>query len=112
MQYRDKDILLRTNAIIDPNIGKVKSSSSTKCNTIIKPIYQEYYKHPLAYRKTQQESPLSPSLRRVPATATLLPPKTGKGVIILPGDPNALVEMLPDRYASLRAETPGWPTKL
>ena len=93
-----KDILLRTNAIIDPNTGKVKSSSSTKYNTIIKPIYEEHLKP-----QRRIATPQSPSLTKVPATATLLPPPTGKGVIILPSDPNALVGMLPERYASLTA---------
>jgi len=73
-----KKILLKTNATIDSRTGKVKSSSVVKYNTIVKPIYRDYYKDPLLPRRTQQASPLSPALRKVPATATLLPPKTGK----------------------------------
>jgi len=55
--------------------------------------------------------PLSPALRRVSATAlsaTLLP-RTGKGVglVILPSDPDALVEKLSLRMASYIAENTG-----
>ena len=102
---------------MDPTTGKVKSSSGVKYNTLIKPIYEEYYKgRPLPIRRTSQPSPtprrmsqpsLSPSLTRVPAKATLLPPKTGKGVVFLPSDPNALVEMLPIRFASYKAGNSG-----
>ena len=80
---------------------------SVKYNTIVKPIYQDYYKDPLLARRTQQASPLSPALRKVPATATLLPPKTGKGVVFLPSDPNALAEMLQIRFASYKAGNSG-----
>ena len=116
-----KKILLKTGAVMDPTTGKVKSSSGVKYNTLIKPIYEEYYKEiPLPTRRTSQPSPLSPaprrmsqpslspSLTRVPAKATLLPPpKTGKGVVFLPSDPNALVEMLPIRFASYKAGNSG-----
>ena len=100
-----KDIIRRTNAAIDPTTGKVKSSSSVKYNTIIRPIYEEYYK---SHRKTSSSSShLSSSLRPIPATATLLPPRTGKGVEYLPSDPNALVEMLPLLMESYKAGNTG-----
>ena len=101
------EILLKTNAIISPTTGNVKSSKGYKYNTIIKPIYEEYYQDPPLPPRIPQQSPLSPALIRVPATATLLPPKTGKGAIILPSDPNALVEMLPIRFASYKAGNTG-----
>ena len=116
-----KDILLKTNAIINPSTGKVKSSSGEKYNRIIKPIYEEYLKPILSSRKTQ--SPMSPSLRRVPAMATLIPPstlppprlppprlpppRTGRGAVFLPSDPNALVKMLQVRFASYNAGNNG-----
>ena len=48
------DILLKTNAIMNPATGKVKSSKGEKYNTIIKPIYEEYY----------QDPPLPPQVNR------------------------------------------------
>jgi len=45
-------------------------------------------------------------LKRVPATATLLP-RTGKGVEYLPRGPNALVEMLPLLMESYKAGNTG-----
>jgi len=96
-----KEIIRMTNAAIDPATGKVKSSSSVKYNTIIRPIYEEYYK---PHRKTS--AGISPSLKRVPGTATLLP-RTGKGVEYLPSDPNALVEMLPLLMESYKAGNTG-----
>jgi len=105
-----KRILLATNAIINPATGKVKSSSGEKYNTIIKPIYEEHYK-----RKTtspelllpRRPPPTSPALRRIPATATLLPPKTGRGTVVIPQDPNALVELLELRVAGCEAGNTG-----
>jgi hypothetical protein len=73
-------ILLNTNAIINPETGKVKSSSSEKYRNIIKPIYDQH----LRPKKTQI---------------------TGKA--LMPSDPNALVEMLDLRCASYRAGNTG-----
>ena len=39
-----KTILLNTNAIVNPETGKVRSSSGEKYRNIIKPIYDEYLK--------------------------------------------------------------------
>jgi len=98
-----KTILLSTNAIINPETGKVRSSSSDKYKNIIKPIYDEYLKP----KKTTKQ--ISPSL--IKATATLLPhgQKKGKGVssMLMPSDPNALVEMLTLRFASYKAGNTG-----
>ena len=51
---------------------------------------------------------LSPSLKQVPATATLLPAQTaqaqtGDGISFLPSDPNALTEMLQLQVLSYKA---------
>jgi hypothetical protein len=73
-------ILLNTNAIVNPETGKVKSSSSEKYRNIIKPIYDQH----LRPKKTQI---------------------TGKA--LMPSDPNALVEMLDLRCASYRAGNTG-----
>jgi hypothetical protein len=75
-------ILLNTNAIVNPETGKVKSSSSDKYRNIIKPIYDQH----LRPKKTQN---------------------TGKGISLMPSDPNALVEKLKLRYASYRAGNTG-----
>jgi hypothetical protein len=78
-------ILLNTNAIVNPETGKVKSSSSDKYRNIIKPIYDQH----LRPKKTQN---------------------TGKGISgisLMPSDPNALVEMLGLRWASYKAGNTG-----
>jgi hypothetical protein len=75
-------ILLNTNAIVNPETGKVRSSSSEKYKKIIKPIYDQH----LRPRKTST---------------------TGKGISLMPSDPNALVEMLQLRVASFKAGNTG-----
>ena len=75
-------ILLDTNAIVNPETGKVRSSSSEKYRNIIKPIYD----HHLRPKKTQN---------------------TGKGISLMPSDLNALVEKLDLRWASYRAGNTG-----
>jgi len=75
-------ILLNTNAIVNPETGKVKSSSSDKYRNIIKPIYDQH----LRPKKTQN---------------------TGKGISLMPSAPNALVEMLELRCASYKAGNTG-----
>lgn len=92
-------ILLNTNAMINPTTGKVKSSSSEKYKNIIKPIYDEHFK----LKKTKQ---LSPSLRQVPSTSTLLP-KKGKGFALMPSHPDSLIEMLSLRVGSYKAGNTG-----
>ena len=81
-----KTILLNTNAIVNPETGKVRSSSGDKYRNIIKPIYDEYLKP----KKT---------------TKQISPQKKGKGITtrLMPSDPNALVEMLELRVASYKA---------
>lgn len=105
-----KTILLKTNAIVNPETGKVRSSSSDKYKNIIKPIYDEYLKP----KKTTKQ--FSPSLRQVPATAPLLTQKKGKGItlrqspassMLMPSDPNALIEMVALRVASYKAGNTG-----
>ena len=103
-----KRILLATKAIINPATGKVKASSGEKYNTIIKP--KEHYKRKTASPELllpRRPLPMSPALRRVPATATLLPPKTSRGAVVIPQDPNALVPMLSLRVASYQAGNTG-----
>jgi hypothetical protein len=75
-------ILLNTNAIVNPETGKVKSSASEKYRNIIKPIYDQH----LRPKKTTT---------------------TGKGISLMPSDPNAIVDMLALRYASYRAGNTG-----
>jgi hypothetical protein len=77
-----KTILLNTNAIVNPETGKVRSSSSDKYKNIIKPIYDQH----LRPKKTST---------------------TGKGIALMPSDPNALVEMLSLRLASYKAGNTG-----
>ena len=92
-----KRVLLNTNAIVNPETGKVRSSSGDKYRNIIKPIYEEHLKP----KKTTK--PFSP------ATAPLLPQKKGKGITtrLMPSDPNALTEMLTLRVASYKAGNRG-----
>ena len=76
------EILQKTNAMCHPgNPNKPKSSRSQKYNEIIKPIWDR----------------------------TPHPTKTGKGIktIIIPQDPNALIEMLQLRTASFNAGNTG-----
>jgi hypothetical protein len=76
-------ILLSTNAMVNPETGKVKSSAGAKFKTIIKPIYEQKLK------KT-------------------LPQMKGKGIsMLMPSDPNALVELLGLRVASYKAGNTG-----
>lgn len=96
-----KTILINTNAIVNPETGRVRSSSGDKYRNIIKPIYDEYLKP----KKTTKQ--FSPSLRQVPATAPLLPQKKGKGISLMPSDPNALIEMFTLRVASYKAGNTG-----
>lgn len=73
------EILARTNAMAHPdNPNKPKSSRSEKYKDIIKPLWNR-----------------------------MLHPVVGKGVIVLPHDPNALVEMLKLRLASAEAGNTG-----
>ena len=83
-----KTILVNTNAIVNPETGKVRSSSGEKYRNIIKPIYDEYLK---------------------PKKSTTAPQKNGKGITnrLMPSDPNALVEMLTLRVASYQAGNTG-----
>ena len=76
------EILDRTNAMSHPdNPNKPKSSRSEKYNQIIKPLWNRMV-HPAAAAH-------------------------GRGVIVLPHDPNALVEMLELRLASVNAGNTG-----
>lgn len=75
-------ILLNTNAIVNPETGKVRSSSSDKYKNIIKPIYDQH----LRPKKTST---------------------TGKGIALMPSDPNALIEMLALRVAGYKAGNTG-----
>jgi len=81
-------ILLKTNAIVNPETGKVRSSSGDKYRNIIKPIYEEYLK------------PRKPSLTKVSALQ-------GKGITLMPSDPDTLVKMLSLRVASYKAGNTG-----
>jgi len=92
-----KTILLNTNAIVNPETGKVRSSFGDKYKSIIKPIYDEY----LSSKKMR--------------TSAILPTK-GKGItlrqspassMLMPSDPNALIEMVALRVASYRAGNTG-----
>ena len=71
-----KNILLKINAIINPETGRVRSSGGEKYKNIIKPMYDEYKS------------------------------KKGKG-LLLPSDPNVLVDMLSLRLASYKAGNTG-----
>lgn len=92
--YNDQDflnyayILDKTDAIRQPkNPAKPKSSRSPKYNAVIKPIWRMIHNGELRGAKSQVGS--------------------GVGGIILPSDPNALVEMLPLRLAGIRAGNTG-----
>ena len=98
-------ILLNTNAIVNPETGKVRSSSGDKYRNIIKPIYEEYLRSKRTSKPTTKA--ISPSLTKVSATATLLPQKQGKGMMLMPSDPDTLVEMLTLRVASYKAGNTG-----
>ncbi len=87
------DILLKTNAIVNPSTGKVRSSSSEKYKRIIKPIYEKYFKQ----HETQTSKSMIPSLL----------PQSGSGISLMPSDPNSLVEMLHLRLASFKAGNTG-----
>ena len=71
-----KTILLSTNAIVNPETGKVRSSSGEKCRNIIKPIYDTYVKP-----------------KKVTKTSSIVK-KKGEGIALMPSDPNTLVKML------------------
>ena len=71
-----ENILIETNAMVNPETGKVRSSAGEKYKRIIKPIYDEYKN------------------------------KKGKG-LMLPSDPNELVNMLSLRIASYKAGNTG-----
>jgi len=75
-------ILLSTNAIINPKTDRPKSSSSDKYRNIVKPIYDQYLRKP---KKTT----------------------TGKGIALMPSDPDALIGMLAIRFASYKAGNSG-----
>ena len=75
-------ILLNTHAIVNPKTGKPRSGSSDKYRNIIKPIYDQHL--------------------RPKKTSTM-----GKGIALMPSDPNALIEMLAIRSASYRAGNNG-----
>ena len=75
-------ILLNTHAIVNPKTGKPRSSASKKYRNIIKPIYNQH----LRPKKTST---------------------TGKGIALMPSDPNALIEMLALRFASYKAGNSG-----
>ena len=97
-------ILLKTNAIVNPETGKPRSSSGDKYRNIIKPIYDEYLKPRRTTKPATKAT--SPSLTKVPATATLLPQK-GEGITLMPSDPNTLIEVLSLRVASYNAGNTG-----
>jgi len=83
-------ILLSTNAIINPDTRKVKSSSGEKYKNIIKPVYEKYVKP----KKTT----------KIPLRT---PEKKGEGIALMPSDPNTLVNMLSLRVASYKAGNTG-----
>ena len=87
----DKDaykiILLKTNAIVNPETGKVRSSCGDKYKNIIKPIYDECLK------------PKNPKHSS--------PQKKGKGISLMPSDPNVLIDMLSLRVGSYKAGNTG-----
>ena len=76
-------ILLNTNAIVNPKTNKPRSMSSNKYRNIIKPIYDQH---------------LRPSKKTS---------ATGKGIALMPSDPNKLIEMLDLRFASYKAGNTG-----
>jgi hypothetical protein len=82
-------ILHETDAIRNPNNpNKPRSSRSTKYTEIIKPIWE--------------------SRPYVGPTAQLSPPtRRGEGIVILPGDPNAMIARLPLLVAGSKAGNTG-----
>ena len=102
-------ILDTTNAIRNPtNPNKPRSSRSDKYREIIKPIWEK-----LSYRGEVVQ--LTPTRTTSGSTTkSVSKPASGKGVdapvgtpIILPSDPNVLVEMLSLRLAGIRAGNTG-----
>lgn len=94
-----KTILLKTHAITDPTTGKVRSSVGEKYRNIIKPIYEKYLK----IRDTEGSRTARKKMKMSPTPPL---PKIGQG-IMLPSDPNALVDMLALRMASYDAGNTG-----
>ena len=96
---KDKDlsdyteILIATNAIPQPNRPNYpKSSGGYKYMNYIKPIWEANYK---------KQAPKKGKAKKGKAAST------GEGVVVLPQDPNALVEMLSLRLASFQAGNTG-----
>lgn len=83
-----RNILLKTNAIINQETGKVKASSGEKYKSIIKPIYEKYLKPSSEHKRGKA-------------------PTTGEGISLMPTDPNVLIDMLNIRYASFKAGNTG-----
>src|SRR5688572_5788027 len=82
------EILIATNAIPQSNNpNKPKSSGGYKYKNYIKPIWDENYK-----KQTSKKAKAA---------------STGEGVVVLPQDPNALVEIMSLRLASFRAGNTG-----
>lgn len=104
------DILLKTNAIIDPTTGKVKSSVGEKYKYIIKPIYEEHLKpikpvnrsllkglkNKIKSRKNRWGYRITFRIKNIKLHAQFLP-----------SDPNSLIEMLHLRFNSYKAGNTG-----
>ncbi|XP_065651128.1 uncharacterized protein LOC136079323 [Hydra vulgaris] len=82
-----REILINTDAITT-NKGKVRSSRSEKYNELISPIWKDIWTPILSKRKVEYGTGVK---------------KTRTQTVILPSDPNALVEMLELRIAAWEA---------
>ena len=85
-------ILLNTNAIVNPQTGRVKSSTSNKYRNIVKPIYDAH----LRSRKKPSTTGTGISLRQSPTYSMLMP-----------SDLSVVADMLSLRFASYKAGNTG-----
>ena len=86
-------ILLNTNAIVNPQTGRVKSSSSNKYRNIVKPIYDAHFR---PRKKTSTTTGTGISLRQSPTYSMLMP-----------SDLSVVADMLSLRFASYKAGNTG-----
>ena len=86
-------ILLNTNAIVNPQTGRVKSSSSNKYRNIVKPIYDAHFR---PRKKTSTTTGTGISLRQSPTYSMLMPSSS-----------SAVADMLSLRFASYKAGNTG-----
>ena len=89
-------ILLNTNAIVNPQTGKVKSSSSSKYRNIVKPIYDAH----LRPRKKPSTTGTGISLRQSPTYS-----KSYR--MLMPSSSSAVADMLSLRFAGYKAGNTG-----